>query len=176
MVKRYLGDHHNCSGAHFDKSMLREVTCHHLEALRSKCSFGLQPGLEKGAPVKGGWRQWIVNEFGSGLPLDRAKTARFSPYGRVSEGDVVAISHEILGCVAVLASVDGEAFAVIRRYMPLTVSVYSGEYLATDASLFAIDITPIKETLTWTECGGVVTVLFPYSMQIREGSSSSTAA
>ena len=98
-------------------------------------------------------------------------SARFSAYGRVSKGDVIALGHGPHGPELVVASVQrlvdviGEAFALCDRYTLISNHGDYGVWSRQHAEPYACQVTDIVEVLLWTATTDTVTVLYPYSLR-----------
>ena len=118
VAKRFLNDLRN--SFRLDRTIIRECTCHHLEYLRMPGRFGLQAGLEPPMQAaKGALLALLVSEFGNFPAVQNSQvsaSARFSAYGRVHRGDVVAVRDIVHGLMVAtvqrLVEVDCEILAL----------------------------------------------------------------
>ena len=169
VAKRFMNDFRNSKG--FDESITRNCTCHHLEHLKAPGRFGSAAGLEPPVQaVKGRLLTYLQNEFGN-VAFQMSTSARFSAYGRVSRGDVVAMSDGTHGHELVVASVQrlvdviGEALALCDRYTLMSNHGDYGVWSRQHAQPYACHVTDIVEVLLWTATTDTVTVLYPYSLR-----------
>ena len=101
MVKRYAND--ICNTAVFERSVISQVVCHHLNELYKLDTFCFTVGLVRPRPAPRRMREFIVNEF----QLDANDTvltsaeSRHSPVGRTHKNDVVLVwGDDMRGFVA----------------------------------------------------------------------------
>ena len=171
MVKRYLNDSH--STHNYDANILREITCHHLELLKSEDRFGLRIGLIRPKPAKHALLAWLL-ELTQGVAdgLRTSDTARYSEFGTFGRGDMVALKLDgvwALGHVQFIADVAwaSEEFALVRRLHLVerhtTYSVWQRSPETTEIIYF----NEIMDTVVWSASAGgeLITVLHPYIMQ-----------
>ena len=88
MLKRYLNDIRNTIV--FEKSVLSEVTCHHIFSLQNK-SFDFSPGLLKPHAASAKTRAFFLDmfEFPADMPVMQSSTSRHRALATTSVGDVV---------------------------------------------------------------------------------------
>ena len=86
-------------------------------------------------PARPSLRIWLEKAFGEEYETRQSQTARFSAYGRVTVGDMIAFKDGgamVVGRVVCLASVAGEAFALSRLLAPIDRGEWWGTFRTTD--------------------------------------------
>ena len=154
-----------------EASTLRELTCHHLEYLRTPSRFsgvGLEPPLRE---CKGVLRKLLLDLFGADaqhVDMYMSASARFSSYGRVCKGDVICAKSQdcfVVGRIQFLVFLLDECIAIIQRFNLIKNTLTSGEWQAATIEPHVICLDEILEPLHWSECGGRITVLYPFSVR-----------
>ena len=164
-LKRYAQD--IMSGSSYEKSVLNEVTVHHLHALRVENVFDVRVGLVGQTREPASHLKSICTEtFGTDRIMESLES-RFEEMSICSRGDVVvfpSISGQGLSCGEILSNLDiaGVPVSVVDEFIPLethTDQQYCkwkacghSQFIATDAFI---------ATVIWTRSDDVITTLLP---------------
>ena len=118
VVKRYANEIMNTTS--FERSVIGEVTAHHMEALKSMETFSEVASLIAARPAPPKTRKLLEAEFAiGGLECLTSREARISPFAICCKGDVVLVQDGrsiVAGRVCFHASYDGEAVSLVSLW------------------------------------------------------------
>ena len=166
MLKRYLNDIRNTIV--FEKSVLSEATCHHIQAMIAK-SFNFETGLLKPRKASRATAAFILEllELPAGTPVMTSSTARHRPLATSSVGDVVLYNdpdgYMTAGQVWTHLSVDGVPVTVFQKLKLVSQdrAAMIAIFRVTDDHA-ALPTEDIVDAVIWDQFGvDPIRVLFP---------------
>jgi hypothetical protein len=162
MVKRYANDLDNTT--QFERSVMAEVVCHHLEALSNPSMFNFDIGLIEPHRAPRKLAELLMDAFNVDYDaITTATKSRFSKFGACSKKDIVLFSQGasyVAGEVWAHVSIEGVAISIVSEWALLE---HSGNtmtatwkvqqlpmYIATDDILAPCAWTLLRENVVRT--------------------------
>jgi hypothetical protein len=170
MVKRYASDVYNLAA--FERTVLSEVTAHHVAGLDDESTFAFNIGLinsrEAPAKLKAALAKLFEVPFFVAGACRTALQARFSAHGICNTGDVVLVaplgpSRFDVGMVYALAEVLGEAVALVAVMQHVSADAATGtaQFRETQ-NLEVMQLSDVWAPLVYSKSReGIVRVLVP---------------
>lgn len=150
MVKRYASDVYNTST--FERTVLSEVTAHHMASLDDSSTFKFQPGLVKSRDASAKLKAFLAEFFALPFLVDggcrTALQARVSEYGIANKGDVVVIAPDgrlgfDVGMVWAFAEVLDEPMAIVAVWRLESTDARVGTAQCTETS--DVHVLPLSD-------------------------------
>lgn len=149
--------------------MLREVTAHHLAALRTKEAIAPGAHLEAARPATGQLLQQLRTVFAAdGVAFSTSRRARCNEHERCSVGDFVLAllgTDQLLGIVEVHCAVDEPSEVITGLRLCAVVSESARAWTARRSDdLRFVPAAAVQCALTWAGSGSVVKILKPHRL------------
>jgi len=168
--KRYAGEIANVSKKN-SKSLLMEVTSHHLGQLSQHDAFAFEVGLVKGSKASKRTQQVLTAELELGpeaaASIKYSIESRFSPLATCHKGDVILYKADggfRAGKVLIHCEVHGLPISMISNFNVHKFDAHCGHSIwtpAQDQNIF-IETDQILDTVVYSELpDGKVSVLIP---------------
>jgi hypothetical protein len=150
MVKRYASDVYNTST--FERTVLSEVTAHHMASLDDSSTFKFQPGLVNSRDASAKLKAFLAEFFALPFLVDggcrTALQARVSEYGIANKGDVVVIAPDgrlgfDVGMVWAFAEVLDEPMAIVAVWRLESTDARVGTAQCTETS--DVHVLPLSD-------------------------------
>ena len=165
--KRYATELKNIS-KHASKSLLMEVTSHHLAWLRSPTVFDYSVGLVGGKPASNKVKKLLQSllDITDDVEVSVSSTARINALAICHKGDGVLIKHGSsykAGKVLLHASVNGVPVSYLNEWVLHSINKLAGcaEWNTSGVCRLVIDTSDILDTVCYTHDSEICTTLLP---------------
>ena len=154
VVKRYLENMTNTS-IHYDRSILREATCYHVQVLKSMPDF-FTSGLLGAAVPPLEILEVLHNVFGAMALFKVSHVARCNVYECVSKGDVVmgvSGDREFLGRVLLHCSASEQCFTLLETWACVESFATHARWRTRDPAMALVPLEAISGACVWAVDG-----------------------
>ena len=170
--KRYASDLKNIS-KDASKSLLMEVTSHHLAWLRSPCVFDYSVGPVGGRPASIKVRALLMSMLESITPdtdIIVSRTSRFNALATCYKGDVVLVKYDSsykAGEVLLHASVNGLPRSLVTEWALHSINRDAGyaKWHTTEKKKMLIATSDILDAVCYTKHSTIATTLLPAELR-----------